>query len=67
MSADEILQTAQRRLIVAEKEIREKAKAAEAMYVNSRINHDPYGTDKWRSVANAYEECYRQIYNREVE
>jgi hypothetical protein len=67
MSADEILQTAQRRLIVAEKEIREKAKAAEAMYVNSRINHDPYGTDKWRSVANAYEECYRQIYNRDVE
>lgn len=67
MSAEEILQTAQRRLIVAEKEIREKAKAAEAMYVNSRINHDPYGTDKWRAVANAYEECYRQIYNREVE
>lgn len=31
MSAEEILQTAQRRLIVAEQEIRQKAKAAEAM------------------------------------
>ena len=52
MSSDEILTAARQRLITSEQHIREKAKEAEAKM--------------WEAVSNAYENCYKLIYNKNI-
>lgn len=66
MSADEILLAARQRLITAEQHIREKAKAAEAKMWEAQHCHNPYEADKWEAVSLAYEDCYKLIYNKDI-
>jgi hypothetical protein len=66
MSSDEIIKAARQRLILAEPHIREKAKEAEAKMWEAQHCHNVYEADKWEAVCLAYEECYKLIFNKEI-
>ena len=66
MSSDEILTAARQRLITSEQHIREKAKEAEAKMWEAQNCHNSFEAEKWEAVANAYEDCYKLIYNKDI-
>lgn len=66
MSSDEILTAASQRLITFEQNIREKAKEAESKIWEAQHCHNPFEADKLEAVSNAYEDCYKLIYNKDI-